>query len=104
MKLDGKYVTCKVKNTGNITGTEVVQLYIEPVEKQQYRAKRELKAFTKISLNPGEEKQVQFSLDERSFAIWDGKWKIPEGAYEICIGKDAHSMVLRKEIQLTKDR
>ncbi|MBR5595812.1 MAG: glycoside hydrolase family 3 C-terminal domain-containing protein [Lachnospiraceae bacterium] len=104
LKLDGKYVTCKVKNTGNITGKEVVQLYIEPLEKQQYRAKRELKAFTKISLNPGEEKQVQFSLDERSFAIWDGKWKIPEGAYEICIGKDAHSMVLRKEIQLTKDR
>ena len=102
LKVDGPYVTCKVKNTGNITGKEVVQLYIEPQSKNQYRAKRELKAFTKISLNPGEEKLVQFKLEERSFSIWDNGWKIPEGAYEICIGKDAHNMVLREEIQISK--
>ena len=103
LKVEGKYVTCKVKNIGNITGKEVVQLYIEPLGKQQYRAKRELKAFTKISLNPGEEKQVQFLLEERSFAIWDHGWKIPEGAYEICIGKNVHEMLLRKEIVISCD-
>lgn len=101
LKVEGPYVTCKVKNTGNITGKEVVQLYIEPQEKNKYRAKRELKAFTKISLNPGEEKLVQFKLEERSFAIWNDGWKIPEGCYEICIGKDAHNMVLREEIRIS---
>ena len=105
LRVEGPYVTCKVKNTGNITGKEVVQLYIEPLEKRGYRAKRELKAFTKISLNPGEEKSVEFKLEERSFAIWDNGWKIPEGSYGICIGKDAHNMVLREEILLSaKDK
>ena len=101
LRVEGPYVTCKVKNTGNITGKEVVQLYIEPQSKNEYRAKRELKAFTKVSLNPGEEKLVQFKLDERSFAIWNDGWKIPEGCYEICIGKDAHNMLLREEIRIS---
>ena len=103
LKVDGKYVTCKVRNTGNVTGKEVVQLYVEPQERDAYRPKRELKAFTKISLNPGEEKLVQFVLEERSFAVWQDGWMIPEGVYEICIGKDAHNMVLRKEILLSPE-
>lgn len=103
LKVDGLSVTCKVRNTGKITGKEVVQLYIEPKGNGIYRAKRELKAFTKVSLNPGEEKTVQFELDERSFAIWDDGWKIPEGCYDICIGKDCHTMVLRQEIEISKE-
>lgn len=103
LKVNGKYVTCKVKNTGKVTGKEVVQLYIEPKGNRGYRAKREMKAFTKVSLNPGEEKQVQFKLEERSFAIWDDGWKILEGFYDICIGKDSHTMILRKEIEISKN-
>ena len=103
LKVDGEYVTCKVRNIGKVTGKEVVQLYIEPKGNRKYRAKRELKAFTKVSLNPGEEKQVQFKLEERSFAIWDDGWKIPEGFYDICIGKDSHTMILRREIEISKN-
>ena len=103
LKIDGKYVTCKVKNTGRIPGKEVVQLYIEPKGKRGYRAKRELKAFTKIHLKPGEEKQVQLKLEERSFAVWSDGWKIPEGVYEVCIGKDSHIMLLREEIEICKN-
>lgn len=102
LKVDGPYVTCKVRNTGKVTGKEVVQLYIEPKGNRKYRAKRELKAFTKVSLNPGEERQVQFKLEERSFAVWDDGWKIPEGYYDICIGKNSHDMILRKEIEISK--
>ena len=103
LKVVGNEVTCKVRNTGNITGKEVVQLYIEPKGNRMYRAKRELKAFTKISLNPGEEKTVRFLLEKRSFAVWDDGWKIPEGYYDICIGKDSHSMILKTEIEISKD-
>ena len=103
LKVDGEYVTCKVRNIGKVTGKEVVQLYIEPKGNRKYRAKRELKAFTKVSLNPGEEKRVQFKLEERSFAIWDDGWKIPEGFYDICIGKDSHTMILRREIEISKN-
>ncbi len=103
LKIEENYVTCKVRNAGNITGKEVVQLYIEPKGERGYRAKRELKGFTKVSLNPGEEKTVRFELDERSFAIWQKGWKIPEGFYNICIGKDSHTMILQKEIEISKD-
>ena len=103
LKIEENYVTCKVRNAGNITGKEVVQLYIEPKGERGYRAKRELKGFTKVSLNPGEEKTVRFELDERSFAIWQEGWKIPEGFYNICIGKDSHTMILQKEIEISKD-
>ena len=102
LKIEGKCVTCKVKNTGKMPGKEVVQLYIEPKGERGYRAKRELKGFAKISLNRGEEKQVQFRLDERSFAIWADGWKVSEGVYEVCIGKDSHAMILRKEIEISK--
>ena len=103
LKIEENYVTCKVRNAGNITGKEVVQIYIEPKGERGYRAKRELKGFTKVSLNPGEEKTVRFELDERSFAIWQEGWKIPEGFYNICIGKDSHTMILQKEIEISKD-
>ena len=101
LRVEGEQVTCKVKNTGKAAGKEVVQLYIEPKGNRGYRAKRELKGFAKISLNPGEEKQVQFELDERSFAIWKDGWKIPEGCYDICIGKDSHTMILKKEVEIS---
>ena len=102
LRVDGSCVTCKVKNTGRITGKEVVHLYIEPKGNLKYRAKRELKAFTKISLQPGEEKTVKFELNERSFSVWDDGWKIPEGFYDICIGKDSHTQIMKKEIEISK--
>ena len=102
LQIEGQYVTCKVKNTGNVQGKEVVQLYIEPKGERGYRAKRELKAFAKVSLHPGETKQVQFKLENRSFAVWDNGWKIPEGSYDICIGKDSHDMILEKEMVIGK--
>lgn len=102
LEVEGECVTCKVKNTGKVAGKEVVQLYIEPKGNRGYRAKRELKAFTKVSLGPGEEKKISFKLEERSFAIWENGWKIPEGVYDICIGKDSHTMILSKEVEINK--
>ena len=103
LKVEGKSVSCKVKNIGKTAGKEVIQLYIEPKGDRGYRAKRELKAFAKVRLEPGEEKQIFFTLEERSFAIWENGWKIPKGAYDICIGKDSHTMILRKEMEISKE-
>ena len=82
----------------------MVQLYIEPKQSKAYRAKRELKGFSKIELNPGEEKIVEFQLEERSFSIWNDGWKIPEGYYDICIGKDSHTMILSEELEISKSK
>ena len=79
-------VSVKVKNTGVVSGVEVVQLYIAPPDGGIFRPVRELKGFERVELEPGEGKTVEFALDDRSFAIWSDGWKIPSGTYTIQIG------------------
>ena len=63
-----------VRNTGSICGEEIAQLYIHADTNGMFRPEQELKGFAKVSLEPGEEKQVTIGLDDRSFAVWS----IPE--------------------------
>ena len=65
MKAD-ETITAKavVKNTGAVAGTEVVQLYIQDVTASVVRPVKELKGFEKVTLQPGEEKEVSFAIDE----------------------------------------
>ena len=61
-------VTVTVKNTGAVAGKETVQLYVTPPKGARHRPIRELKGFAKVSLQPSESKEVQFTLDKRSLA------------------------------------
>ena len=61
-------VTVTVTNTGAVSGKETVQFYVTPPKSERHRPVRELKGFAKVSLQPGESKGVQFTLDKRSFA------------------------------------
>lgn len=63
-------VTVPVRNTGTRTGAEVVQCYVEPVAPPVFRPRRELKAFAKVRLAPGETSEVTLVLDDRAFAYW----------------------------------
>lgn len=86
LEVKDNIVNVKVTNTGNMTGAEIVQMYIAAPKKGIHRPLRELKGFKKVWLMPGESADVSFKLNERSFAIWDDGWKIQEGAYTICVG------------------
>ena len=86
LEVKDNIVNVKVTNTGNMTGAEIVQMYIAAPKKGIHRPLRELKGFKKVWLTPGESAEVSFKLNERSFAIWDDGWKIQEGAYTICVG------------------
>ena len=86
LEVKDNIVNVKVTNTGNMTGAEIVQMYITAPKKGIHRPLRELKGFKKVWLTPGESADVSFKLNERSFAIWDDGWKIQEGAYTICVG------------------
>jgi len=70
-KDDNLEVKLTLKNTGNRRGGEVVQLYIEDVEVSVDRPKKELKAYQKIFLEPGEEKEVIFLVDEEMLSFYD---------------------------------
>jgi len=103
---DTLYVSVDVANTGSAFGKEVIQLYIAPPKGSIVRPVRELKAFEKVGLNPGETKTVTFILDKRSFAYWDTKlndWYVESGVYVIQIGKSAKDIVLEEKIEIISD-
>ena len=61
----------RVKNTGSCKGTEVVQLYIQDRKASVARPTRELKDFTRVTLEPGEERQVNFQIREEMLRFYD---------------------------------
>lgn len=58
------HVSCKIKNTGTCAGKEIVQLYVKDVESSVERPVRELKGFSKVYLNPGEEKRSRIYIGQ----------------------------------------
>ena len=94
LRIDGRTVTAVITNTGNVPGAEVVQLYIVPPQNGIHRPVRELKGFVRVELEPGESRQVAFTLDERSFAVWADGWKVPGGSYEVQIAASSQDIRL----------
>lgn len=101
MKIQEQQVSVTIKNTGAIAGAEVVQLYIAPPEEGIFRPKKELKGFARVELQPGEAKTVCFTLDERSFAIWNQGWRIPEGDYVVMIGSSSRNLLLTQTVKVS---
>ncbi len=101
-------VTVDVKNTGNVFGKEVVQLFVASTSTVVPKPVRELRSFTKIELEPNETKTVKFELNNRAFAYWSvelNDWFVESGDYAIQICKDANTVILEETIAiLTKQR
>jgi len=88
---DQLLVSVNVKNTGSVAGQEVVQLYIRDLVGSITRPVKELKAFNKISLNPGESKLVNFELDENDLAFWgaDNQFRVEPGDFKLWVGTNS---------------
>lgn len=94
-------VKVEVKNTGDRTGEEVVQLYIHDKIASLSRPCKELKGFQRISLQSKEKAVVTFELDYRSFAFWNqNTWTTEPGEFEIMVGADSENLKI-KTILLT---
>lgn len=96
-------VSCKVKNTGSRAGKEVVQLYIASEKSNVGRPVRELKGFEKVMLEPGEEKQISFQLDNSSFAYYEPRihdWFVESGNYMIEIGASSRDIKLTTSVSI----
>ena len=73
-----------VTNTGDRLGSDVVQLYITDSKCSVDRPVKELKAFEKVMLKPGETKTVTLNTDKRALSFWDetsGDWKAEPGEF-----------------------
>ena len=96
-------VSVDVKNVGARAGKEVVQLYVAPEKKKMIRPVRELKAFDKIELQPGETKTVTFELSKRAFAYWDVSkhdWQTEKAGFGIEICKDSETVILSGRVEI----
>ena len=94
---DGKLtVTCKIKNTGKYAGDEVVQLYIRDLLSSVSQPVIALKGFQKISLNPGETKEVTFDITPGLLQLLDKnmKWIVEPGDFRIMIGASSKDIRL----------
>ena len=99
-------VSVDVTNTGNRFGKEVVQLYVAPKNSTVIRPVRELRAFEKTGIAPGETKTVTFQLDSRAYAYWSTEihdWHVESGEYEIQIGKNAQDIALSRTVYVESE-
>ncbi|WP_163517412.1 beta-glucosidase BglX [Gelidibacter japonicus] len=92
MAADGEIkVSVTVKNTGNVDGEEVVQMYIRDLVGSLVRPIKELKGFEKISLKAGDSKTVSFTINAEllQFYTANNKWEVEPGAFNVWIGGDS---------------
>lgn len=101
--VEGLTVTLKVKNIGKVKGKEIVQLYVSDKQSKLIRPEKELKKFAKIELEPGEEKEISFSLNDRDFSYFDSHrnmWIAESGEFDIMIGSSSRNIEVKQTINL----
>ena len=93
-------IRCKIKNTGKRQGDEIVQLYIRDELASLARPVKQLKGFKRISLLPGEEKELEFKLgfDELSMLDSDLKRVVEPGSFRIMVGASSKDIRLRDHL------
>ena len=96
-------VSCRVRNTGMRDGAEVVQLYVSAPESKVYKPLRELRAFQKVRLAAGEEKEVKLIVNKdelRYFDVQRRGWVLEGGEYRFQLCSDAATVVLEQAVKL----
>lgn len=100
LTVTGLDATFKVTNTGNRKGDEVVQLYLHQDISTVVQPERQLKAFERITLDPGETREVTLHLDYGDLAIVDAdmQWTVEPGTYHLLIGSSSKDIRLMEQI------
>lgn len=95
-------VSCELKNTGAAAGAQVVQLYVgKKGESKVEKPLKELKAFKKVYLEPGESKTVTLFLSKDAFSYFDidkTAFVMEDGLYEVSLGFSSRELVLKKDL------
>ena len=103
----GEHLTAEIEitNTGDVTGKEIVQLYVHDRKSRLSRPEKELKGFQKVELEPGETKRVAFTIDRSTLAYWDDRdhlWIAEAGTFDVLIGRSAAEIESRATFTLAK--
>ncbi len=91
-------VTATIKNTGTLAGDEVAQLYLVPPKSDAARPRLMLRGFQRVSLQPGESKQVRFTVPDERLAFWNTETKhfdVQRGAWGVNVGASSSDIRLQ---------
>jgi beta-glucosidase len=96
------HIGVNVKNIGRVSGDEVVQLYVNDVVSSVITPLQELKGFKRITLNPGEEKLVEFTLtkEQLSLIARDMKKTLEPGEFEVMVGSSSQDIRLKEKFEV----
>ena len=97
-------VSMDLRNSGSREGDEVVQLYLHDPVASVVRPVKELKAFRRVTLAPGERQTIVFTLDSAAFSLLDRDLKpvIEPGAVEILVGASSEEIRLKGTLTVVK--
>ncbi|MBC8183808.1 glycoside hydrolase family 3 C-terminal domain-containing protein [candidate division KSB1 bacterium] len=98
-------VSLNVKNTGNMDGDEVVQLYIRDVKASVKREVKALKGFDRISLKVGGSKKITFKINKSALSFYDVKrkvWVAEPGVFKVLVGSSSRDIRLKDKFRLVK--
>ena len=96
-------VSVEVKNTGKMAADEVVQVYVHRINPAVEWPEKELKAFSRVPLNPGESKTVKLEIPVKNLQYWNEKkhtWDNDLCNIELQVGASAGDVILKKEVGL----
>jgi beta-glucosidase len=96
-------VSFKIKNTGDVDGAEIAQLYVADKESTIFRPVKELRAFKKVFIKAGEEAEVSLELDKRAFAFYNvniNDWCVETGDFDILVGASSRDIKLEATVNV----
>ncbi|HEX8406750.1 MAG TPA: glycoside hydrolase family 3 N-terminal domain-containing protein [Duganella sp.] len=105
MKADGSItLSFTLVNTGRVPGAEVVQLYLRDPVASSVRPLQELKGFQKVTLAPGQQQKVSFTVGRDTLAFFNRKlqWVAEPGQFQLMVGAASNDIRLRGTIELTE--
>jgi beta-glucosidase len=100
---DDSGVSFTIKNTGNVDGAEVAQLYVSLPNGKVFRPAKELKGFKKVYLRAGEAQKVTISFDDKTFRFYNVRtdaWEIEGGRYNIMVGSSSADIRLSANVEI----
>jgi len=95
-----------IKNTGKVKGAEVTQIYVSDLKSSVPRPLKELKAFSKVTLEAGETKHMELNLPIKNWAFYNDKiqmWEVEAGTFSIMLGTSSDDIKHKININVSNE-